>query len=335
MLMHTHDAGTTRHFSTDSTPESLRAKLFQREMQSFFSVDLTVRSPVDKPLTADVSGYFGRNLRFAAIKLSPHSTASTRASNSPESRLLVSLHKQGVAVVSQGGRESRIEPGDIFVIDPSRPFHIEASEIYVHSVYINSCALRQLLPQFDALTALAIRCDRGPGAILRSVLDGLFAMTSTMSEEIADDMSDALPYLLAPALRNLENSSDKSATRLKVLHRQRISRFVRDNLWDSNMDANAIARGVNLSPRHVYALFSEDDQPLMKSVWKERLYLCWRDLAEPRLQAKTVGEIAFTWGFSNVSHFSRAFKAEFDIGPRDFRKGAQGRVLEVVSDTTH
>ncbi len=34
MLTHAHDAGTTRHFSTDSTPESLRAQLFQREMDS-------------------------------------------------------------------------------------------------------------------------------------------------------------------------------------------------------------------------------------------------------------------------------------------------------------
>ena len=145
MLTPTSDAGTNRHFSTDSTPEPMKAQLFQREMQSLFSVGLAVRSHEEKPLNAQVSGYFGRNLRFAAIRFSPHSTASTRNSNSPESRLLVSLHKQGVALVSQGGRESRVEAGDIFVIDPSKPFHIEASEIYVHSVYIKPCALRQLL----------------------------------------------------------------------------------------------------------------------------------------------------------------------------------------------
>lgn len=332
--MTTPAEGTALHFTTDSTPESLRAQLFQREMQSLFCVGLAVRSPEEKPLIAQVSGYFGRNLRFAAIRFSPHSTASTRVADSPESRLLVSLHKQGVAVVSQGGRESRIEAGDIFVIDPTQPFHIEAGDIYVNSVYIKPCALRQLLPQFDTLTALAIRCDHGPGALFRTVLDGLFSMKETISEEVADDISDALPYLLASALRSLEKSSDKSTSRLKALHRQRISRYVRDNLWDSNMDANAIAHGVNLSPRHVYEIFSDDESPLMKSVWKERLLLCRRDLAQPKLKAKTVGEIAYTWGFSNVSHFSRAFKAEFGIGPRDFRKDVRGTVLEVV-ETTH
>jgi AraC family transcriptional activator of tynA and feaB len=327
--------GTALHFSTDSTPESLRAQLFQREMQSHFSVGLAVRSPAEKPLTAEVSGYFGRNLRFAAIRFTPHSTAFTRTSKLPESRLLVSLHKQGVAVVSQGGRESRIEAGDLFVIDPTQPFHIEAGEIYVHSVYIRACALRQLLPQLDTLTALAIRCDHGPGAIFKAVLEGLFSMAPSMSEEVADDMSDGLPYLLASALRSLEKSSDKSTSRLKALHRQRISRYVRDNLWDSNMDANAIARGVNLSPRHVYELFSEDDKPLMKSVWKERLLLCRRDLKEAKLESKTVGEIAYTWGFSNVSHFSRAFKAEFGTGPREFRKTVRSSSLSMVASTAH
>ena len=101
------------------------------------------------------------------------------------------------------------------------------------------------------------------------------------------------------------------------------------------MDANAIARGVNLSPRHVYELFSEDEQSLMKSVWTKRLELCKRDLAEPRLQSKTVGEIAFTWGFSNVSHFSRAFKAEFGLGPREFRKSAREALLESAAGLAH
>lgn len=321
MRTHICREGTTQHFSTESTPVPLRAQQFQREMQTIFSVGLAVKSPAAAPLTAQVTGYFGRNLRCAAVKFSPHSTASPRTSRTFESRLLVSCHKQGVAVVAQGGRESRIEPGDFFVIDPSRPFHIETSEIYVHSVYLKPGVLRQVLPQLDMLTARAVRPGSGPAALFTSVLDQLFSMTHSMSEDVADDISDALPHLLASALRSLDNATDESPSRLKALHRQRITRFVRDNLWDSSLDANAIAKGVNLSSRHVYELFSEDGNTLMRSVWKQRLSLCRRDMAEPALRSRSVGEIAYTWGFSNVSHFSRAFKAEFGVGPREFRKG--------------
>lgn len=301
-------------------PEPLRAEHYQREMQSIFSVGLAVRSPAARPLAAQVSGYFGRNLRFASVRFSPHTTASPHTSHTFESRLLVSCHKQGTATVAQGGRESQIEPGDFFVIDPSRPFQIETSDIYVHSVYIKPGALRQILPQLDLLTARAIRPDSGAAAMFTTMLDQMLLMAPTMSEDVADDLSDALPHLLAPALRGLDSSGDDSPSRLKALHRQRITRYVRDNLWDSSLDANAIAKAVNLSPRHVYELFSEGEKTLMKSVWTQRLALCRRDMADASLKNRTAGEIAYNWGFSNVSHFSRSFKAEFGLSPREFRR---------------
>lgn len=86
------------------------------------------------------------------------------------------------------------------------------------------------------------------------------------------------------------------------------------------LDANNIARGVNLSPRHVYELLSDESEPLMKWVWSERLERCSRDLREPSLRSRTIGEIAYHWGFSDVSHFSRAFKQRFAVTPREWRR---------------
>lgn len=312
---------STRHFTTDATPGPMRAQRFQHEMQSIFAVNLAVSSPPEKPLTAEVQGYYGRNLRFAAIRFSPHSTASPHTAPSSESRLLVACHKKGSAIVSQGGRESHIEAGDFFVIDPSRPFHIHTSECQVHSVYMKPYALRQVLPQWETLTARAIRPSCKPATLFTLLLDQLVSLAPSMTEETADDISEALPHLLAPALRSLESEPEDAPTRLRDLHRQRILRFVRDNLWDSQLDANTIARGVQLSARHVYDLFAEKDgETLMKWVWKQRLQMCRRDLSEPALRSRSISEIAYTWGFSNVSHFSRAFKADYGIGPREFRK---------------
>ncbi len=104
----------TRQFSMDTTPASMRAQQFQREMHSIFAINLAVSSPPERPLKAEVQGYYGRNLRFASLRFSPHSTASPHTAPSSESRLLVACHKQGNAIVSQGGRESHIEAGDFF-----------------------------------------------------------------------------------------------------------------------------------------------------------------------------------------------------------------------------
>jgi AraC family transcriptional activator of tynA and feaB len=62
----------------------------------------------------------------------------------------------------------------------------------------------------------------------------------------------------------------------------------------------------------------------MKWVWSQRLDRCASDLKAPLLKSRTIGEIAYQWGFSDVSHFSRAFKQRFGATPREWRKRVQG-----------
>lgn len=312
-------AAALRHFSTDSADNDERPQLFQSEMHRLFSVSLAVRPSSTRPLSARMSAYRGRNLRFAALRFSPHSTRSLPASDSSDARLLVSVHKEGVVMVSQGGRESRIEPGDMFVLDPARPFDIETGSISSHSIYLPTSAMRALVPQLDQLTALPIRGGQGAGAVFRAAADELVARAGDLDEDTADRIGAALPYLLAPALAALGGSTSVLPGALRQLHKRRILQFVRDHLADPALDAHAIAAGVGLSPRHVYELFAGESEPLMKRVWSERLDHCRRDLEDAMLRRRTVGEIAYSWGFSDVSHFSRAFKQRFGITPRDCR----------------
>lgn len=321
------DAPRLHHFSSEGPSDDLKAQSFRKHMQSLFAVGLNVKSLESQPLVAEMTAYRGQNLRFAALKFSPHSTVSFPAGSEQETRLLISLHKKGPAVISQGGRESRVEPGDVFVLDPSRPFYIETGEIETHSVYVNAAALRSLAPELELATARAIRCDSGAAALFRSTLDEVFALAPSLTEDMADDISEALVHLFAPVVRASVNSSERCPGRLAAMHRQRIMRFARENLSDSALDGNTIAKAVNLSPRHVYQIFDGEDKPLMRWVWSERLARCRRDLEQPTLKTKSIGEIAFQWGFSNVSHFSRAFKAEFGVTPRDYRRQVEERSL--------
>jgi AraC family transcriptional regulator, positive regulator of tynA and feaB len=308
-----------RRFSTDAAPAGDRTGLFQHEMQRLFAVSLAVRTQPPRPLSAQMLAYRGRRLHLAALKFSPHSTVSVPTDVSAHSRLLVSLHKEGIAVVAQGGRENRIEPGDVFVIDPARPFSIETGEVASHSVYLPTSAVRSLVPQLDDLTAIPIRGD-GAAAVFRAAMAQVFASITTLQDDVADCIGEALPALLAAAL--LPHASARMPSRLRQLHKRRIAQFVHDHLGDPQLDANAIAHGVCLSARHLYELFADEDEPLMKWVWAERLERCARELQVPALQSRTIGEIAYRWGFSDVSHFSRAFKQRYAATPREWRRRA-------------
>ena len=47
-----------------------------------------------------------------------------------------------------------------------------------------------------------------------------------------------------------------------------------------------------------------------------------RDLGDPAMADRTIGAIAFDWGFSDLSHFTRRFKQRFGCRPRDWRAGS-------------
>lgn len=291
---------------------------FQQEMKEMFSVGLAVRSPDHNPFLAQVSAYRGKNLRFAALRFSPHSTSSL-AIGEKSGRILVTLQKEGVAVVQQDGRESRIEAGDIFMIDPSRPFFIETGEILTHSVYVGSEAVRELMPDFNDLTARAVNGRAGTGALFGSMLDNVFSMASLLDEDTADRIADSLPYVLHAAFSGMAKGQAYSSTKLKQLHRQRVLRYIRENLRNGELSASMIAQAAGVSTRYLYALFSEEDEPLMKRVWAMRLERCKADLLAASSISKSIGEIAYYWGFNDVAHFSRAFKVRYGVSPRDFR----------------
>ena len=59
------------------------------------------------------------------------------------------------------------------------------------------------------------------------------------------------------------------------------------------------------------SLFGEEGTSLMRYVWRRRLEHCARYPADPRRAGERIGEIAFRWGFSDASHFSRAFRQLF------------------------
>ena len=41
-----------------------------------------------------------------------------------------------------------------------------------------------------------------------------------------------------------------------------------------------------------------------------------------------IGDIAYSWGFSDLSHFGRRFKAEFGCSPGDYRRQHREGVLQ-------
>jgi AraC-like DNA-binding protein len=62
------------------------------------------------------------------------------------------------------------------------------------------------------------------------------------------------------------------------------------------------------------------------STWirERRLENCRRDLIDPLNAHLSVGAIASRWGFAEAAHFSRVFKAAFQMSPTELRAHSFG-----------
>jgi AraC-like DNA-binding protein len=304
-------------FSTAGVPARERPGAWQQAVGRLARVAFGTTPIGDAPFNATMKVYAGRRLRFCDYTFSPHVTTSLTSSRS--GHLILSYLKAGHAIFEQDGRAAHLQAGDIVLFDPMRPLRIEA-EMDVRSFDIGAERMKEIMPQIDGLTSIALKHDDISSMPLRRLLDQLADNAEHFSDEVSDRIADAIPHLIAASLVSIPEASSGMPGQMEAYHRARIREFVRSHLGDPELDPEMVAEGVDLSPRHVHALFSDGEMTLMRWVWSQRLKHCREELMNPALRHWSVGEIAFRWGFSSQAHFSRMFRADAGCSPREFRQ---------------
>jgi AraC-like DNA-binding protein len=85
---------------------------------------------------------------------------------------------------------------------------------------------------------------------------------------------------------------------------------------------NLIAKYLGVTPRYVHMLFEPERLSLSQYIVAERLSRAKRLLTDPRVNDRTISDIAFDVGFRDLSHFNRVFRRRFAQTPSDVRQDA-------------
>ena len=73
-----------------------------------------------------------------------------------------------------------------------------------------------------------------------------------------------------------------------------------------------------MAPRTLYRLFAAEGTTPIRWLWQQRLAASFKALTEGKVTQVT--DAALSHGFSDVSHFSRTFRATFGQSPRMFKR---------------
>jgi AraC family transcriptional regulator, positive regulator of tynA and feaB len=226
---------------------------------------------------------------------------------------------EGTCTVRCGGFSTAVSPGAAFFVPPTGPteFHMDA-DFRLLVVGIPQDLLSTAFPDWKRRMAMPVPTDCGAPAIFSEVVDSVLRHGGGLENSVLAALSGSVLGLAAATLASLQ-SGDLNVTRLEEYHIARIRQFITANLRNPDLDVCSIARGVGLSTRYVHKLFSLDSCHVMQWVWTRRLDHCYHDLLNDVPGRRSISEIAYSWGFNDQAHFSRAFRRRFGMSPKEAR----------------
>lgn len=234
--------------------------------------------------------------------------------------IYLNLQVSGEGETAQDARRVRQRPGDLAVVDSTRPFELAFGggfEQLSVGFPLELLGPRLALPR--AATATLIAGDSGLGALIAGQL-GLLARSAVgLDREAGSLLAEQLTALLALALGRAA-TLPRSAGRALLL--QAALDEVEKHLADPRLSPGRVARHVNVSNRYLQRLFADQGTTFARWVLARRLERAHRDLAAPALAHLTIGQVAERRGFASRSHFSRAFRSRYGITPREHRRRA-------------
>ena len=94
------------------------------------------------------------------------------------------------------------------------------------------------------------------------------------------------------------------------------------NLQDYRLSVDLIATKHGISKRYLHLLFKQDGISVSRFIQQQRLAACHRALTNSEMQHLSTTDIAFQFGFGDISHFYRCFKSHYKLTPRQIRMQA-------------
>lgn len=244
--------------------------------------------------------------------------------------LLLGVHLEGEVILSQDGRDTLIKGRNLYLLDPLRQFDVSLGGHHKNLVIkIPRAKLEARLGMIGDLTACAIAPDSAISTLAMGFLEMLpgrsKALDAIASLHIAEQSLDLIA-LAVSAHQQMEGVSLSAPRAVALL---RLKATVERLLTEPGLKPERIALEAGISVRYANALLAEEGSSVERYVTERRLQRCRRVLDDPHQQHRSIGEIAFKWGFSDLSHFSRRFKARFGLSPSDYRQEAAQRATEL------
>ena len=237
--------------------------------------------------------------------------------------LLVQL--QGRADIEQRGACFTIGPDSLAVIPGGLPYRLsflETGRRLLLRVPLRVFHERILGRQIRDFGAHVFSGD-GLVQITIDLLKSLVVQAASLTETEQRTVAEVTLDLIAAVVHSETGFGQSEQGSSQVARMSRILSYLEEHFADHDLTPAKVAEANAVSTRHLHNLFQHSGITVTKWIWERRLKAAREDLLNPALADRSITEIAYQRGFNDSAHFSRTFKARFQITPSRLRKKLQ------------
>jgi len=231
----------------------------------------------------------------------------------PRDHFMLFLVCRGQIDIEQNGRVANLGAGDLVVYDQSQPFTLAfGGDTHEIVLTIPRPLMVSRVPDGHRLTARRVAGSSKLGMLTAAIVRHLVEFEMPEDEDVANRLCGSVLDILATTLEaELTDATEGECGGRQKL--DQVKRYMLANLHDAEMTIESIAAAQNVAPRTLHRLFSAEDTTPIRWLWQQRLAASYKALAEGHI--KQVTDAAFSFGFTDLSHFSRAFKKAYSCPP--------------------
>ena len=228
---------------------------------------------------------------------------------------LILMPKRGELRLTQGDKRYRAGHGDALVYRQGLPFELEIPHKYLAvGLWVTPELMQRHCPAIASNSAVVLKGDHANGRLGLTMVEEL--CSGVVSRQI-NNVSQLVGATL-DVISTTGSVPEYVEQRRNQALLEKLAFYVRNNIDDTDLDLERLARATGVSPRTLNRAFAQDGTTPMRWVWDKRLTLAHDALLYSRVQ--NVTEAAFTFGFKDVAHFSRAFSRRFGTPPSSLLK---------------
>jgi len=263
------------------------------------------------------------DVSFSEVVSKPQIAQRTQrhVSKASEDDFLISFQVENQCRVRQYGREALLVPGSFALYSSTTPYTLSFKEDF-HQFVIQMPreVLARHLIEPEKYAAITMNANTGLGLVLKDFIFSLAGELSTEEVNPSDVLSENLVSLIALSFSSTVVQSGLIDTGCaKEILVRRIKNFIESNIFSPGLNNKRIAESQGISVRYLNKLFQDKEESIHEMIVNKRLSTANELLSSVNDTRPTIESVAYRVGFSDASHFSRAFKMRYGICPSSVR----------------